>query len=372
MLKHFEKLGRQRELYDAMLFRHKGQQIRFLPNGKCPFLSDNNLCNIQLQFGWEYMADICNMYPRRIFSSPRGLEFSLSLSCATAVHTLIQPKITIERLHHEPHDQQNKAFYFIPPRTLEEYSPASAPLGSLRRHYYHVEDLLLKLMQNRDYSLNQRLIALGRVIELSVNYHNGDGENLTHSLHVALKNSDLTNIKANIRGNLQQLHFVINSYLTRSAPTSGPPSPPSPPSAILPSTVTPFEKALELVRAKVMTLSYGEYGRQLARYYHPENDVIPIILENYLVNSILSKDFFFQVPPLAYYKMAFFYAISIVFALGYCIETDQTINQQIMLQAICDVENIFYQEWFYLHGTALLAEYGETRMMRNSIALVQF
>ena len=127
---------------------------------------------------------------------------------------------------------------------------------------------------------------------------------------------------------------------------------------------------MQILRTNVMTLSQEDYGQKLDQYYYPAFDSVATILENYLVNFILSKNFFFHPPYLAYYHLAFSYAVSIALALGYCIETDQPINQQFMLQAICAVENLFYPEWFYRHGTALQDNYGDARLLENSLALV--
>ncbi|GMA97865.1 hypothetical protein PIPA1_06650 [Pelosinus sp. IPA-1] len=125
-----------------------------------------------------------------------------------------------------------------------------------------------------------------------------------------------------------------------------------------------------MVRSKIMTLSHEEYKKKLDEYFITENHAIDVVLENYLVNFVLSKHFFFELSHLAYYKMAFSYAASISFALGYCIMNDQPINQDFMLQAICDVENIFYQEWFYRQAMTLQSDYGDAWVMKNSIALV--
>lgn len=93
------------------------------------------------------------------------------------------------------------------------------------------------------------------------------------------------------------------------------------------------------------------------------------ILENYMVNFILSKNFYLQPVHLAYYRMAFVYAAVIAFALGYGILTDRTVSREIMLQAIYDVENIFYSDLFYPFAAGLQAGRSFQQTLDSGIAL---
>jgi Fe-S-cluster containining protein len=91
----FAELGRQKELHDNIQYHDVAPQIRFLPNGKCPYLAADNRCSIQLEIGEEYLLDICKVYPRRIFASQHAIEFALSLTCRTAIKTLLKEQIHI-------------------------------------------------------------------------------------------------------------------------------------------------------------------------------------------------------------------------------------------------------------------------------------
>lgn len=39
-------------------------KIKMNSKGKCPFLSENKLCSIQLKLGADYLSDTCKFYPR--------------------------------------------------------------------------------------------------------------------------------------------------------------------------------------------------------------------------------------------------------------------------------------------------------------------
>jgi hypothetical protein len=93
------------------------------------------------------------------------------------------------------------------------------------------------------------------------------------------------------------------------------------------------------------------------------------ILENYMVNYVLGKHFYSEPPHLAYYRMAFAYAAITAFAIGYSILTSQPVGQQIILQAIYDVENIFYSTWFYQRAANFQAGHSHSHVMDNGIAL---
>ncbi len=84
-----------------------------------------------------------------------------------------------------------------------------------------------------------------------------------------------------------------------------------------------------------------EYRNKVRRYFPNGHQQTEHILEHYFVNYIQKKEFYYQDILFAYFRMAFLYALVNVFTLGYCAMTDKTADEDILVQAIMDMENNF-------------------------------
>ena len=48
--------------------------------GYCKFITEEKLCRIHRDFGWECLSNTCKVYPRNLKLTSRGLEISLVFS----------------------------------------------------------------------------------------------------------------------------------------------------------------------------------------------------------------------------------------------------------------------------------------------------
>lgn len=46
----------------------KSKDIRFIYERPCPFLTEKNLCRLQLKYGEKFLSSTCTTYPRRTAS----------------------------------------------------------------------------------------------------------------------------------------------------------------------------------------------------------------------------------------------------------------------------------------------------------------
>ena len=60
-------------------------------DGGCGLQQENNLCKIHKNYGLKYLPNVCTIYPRHIFITPRGFEMSLGFSCP-ATETILLSK----------------------------------------------------------------------------------------------------------------------------------------------------------------------------------------------------------------------------------------------------------------------------------------
>lgn len=61
-------------------------------NKRCPFLNNDNLCDIIINLGEEHLCDICKRHPRFINELPGRIEIGLGLSCEEAARIVLSKK----------------------------------------------------------------------------------------------------------------------------------------------------------------------------------------------------------------------------------------------------------------------------------------
>lgn len=61
-------------------------------NERCPFLNDNNLCDIIIELGEEHICDICTEHPRFNNDLPDRIEKGLGLTCEAAGKIILSKK----------------------------------------------------------------------------------------------------------------------------------------------------------------------------------------------------------------------------------------------------------------------------------------
>src|SRR3984957_2636041 len=58
-------------------------------SGRCPFLSAEQLCGVQKEYGSALLSATCSTYPRALNSVENELEVSLYLSCPQAARQVL-------------------------------------------------------------------------------------------------------------------------------------------------------------------------------------------------------------------------------------------------------------------------------------------
>ncbi|HBL40821.1 MAG TPA: hypothetical protein DDY98_04325, partial [Ruminococcaceae bacterium] len=65
----------------AMTTDEDGDTVFIQRNKRCPFLNEQNLCDLRTAIGWEHTSEICREHPRFTEEYDGFTEHSLSLSC---------------------------------------------------------------------------------------------------------------------------------------------------------------------------------------------------------------------------------------------------------------------------------------------------
>ena len=64
-------------------------RFKNLPNGRCPFLNKDNLCDIIINIDEEHLCEICKAHPRFINELPDRTEYGIGLSCEEAARIIL-------------------------------------------------------------------------------------------------------------------------------------------------------------------------------------------------------------------------------------------------------------------------------------------
>lgn len=126
-----------------------GDDIFVSSDGRCPFLMKNNLCELYIKLGEDSLCRTCAFFPRHVTDFGSRKETGLSLSCPEAARIIMSKT--------EPID-----FYTVDEEGLPEPNSIDPTL------YFtllNVRKTAIAILQNRNYRIEERMIAFLRLCE---------------------------------------------------------------------------------------------------------------------------------------------------------------------------------------------------------------
>lgn len=150
------------ELLDKKVTRNRSNpssvnyaKIKMNPNGDCPALDENKLCRIQASLGEDYLSNVCAAYPRMTNAVNGILERSATMSCPEITRlALLNPDgIEFDEIRESVQMRGTTA------KQVESYAAKNA--NKVQKYFWDIRIFAIELLQNRSYSLAERLIVLG-------------------------------------------------------------------------------------------------------------------------------------------------------------------------------------------------------------------
>lgn len=315
--KHFKRTPGKTDDYNYA-------SIRML-NSRCGFLGEENCCGVHREFGAEYLPIVCRLFPRKIIVTPRGLEFSYSLSCGTAVKKLASSN-PIKVLHNPD------GFSFV--KSHQYYGELTAKMFSqtpFREHYFALEEQFLELIQNRKYSLQERLIFLGLLISSLQKPCHKELDKESREILDAMLAGDtfyqqIQEIPPDIPYQLKALKLFLQCWSENNHDLS------------LSKVIEESFSFFHLQEEDISPESVKIYQNYYQQFFLPREQEVEHILENYLVNYILGKNFFIYRLNEAYYLMIFFYKIIRYLVLNLSLTEESLVSPETILKSIHLVE----------------------------------
>ncbi|UPG65364.1 flagellin lysine-N-methylase [Metabacillus endolithicus] len=155
-----------KELFDKNIIRNRSNpseadyaKIKLDKGGNCPFLSEEKLCRVQMNLGEENLSTTCTTYPRSNHLIDGIIERSLTLSCPEAARLALLEPNGIEFDEVENAVESN---IFIS-KKFKGDSPANN--GKPAQYFWELRFFTIQLLQNRNYSIEDRLVILGMFLK---------------------------------------------------------------------------------------------------------------------------------------------------------------------------------------------------------------
>lgn len=152
------------ERFQTDVKRHKGSSDPMIDYGRmvlkqdkrCPFLADNDLCDIQSTHGEEALSKVCNAYPRMVNQVDGIYELSATLSCPEVARlVLLHPQsLTIEEGMIDP-----TRLIITHHVQTDDPSLSEHPV----KHFMALRDFAMDMIRSKHYTLAERLYLLGQV-----------------------------------------------------------------------------------------------------------------------------------------------------------------------------------------------------------------
>lgn len=130
-------------------------EMRLNDAGSCHFLGDDGFCALQKECGYKVLPDVCRRFPRQYFTYLNSAEQYLSTGCEEVVRLLMNLPEGIELTNGTSIGDKN-SFHAM----LAIQTPEAAYIVPFK-YYWDIKTLIISIMKNRNYSVEDRLILLG-------------------------------------------------------------------------------------------------------------------------------------------------------------------------------------------------------------------
>lgn len=145
--KHYKKVKGSfgKRLKSVMVPSEDGGCTFTLNNGRCPFLNDNNLCDLYIELGEDKLCETCAEFPRFINEYGSVREIGIAPSCKTAGELILgyKDELTFDI---KDSDEEVSSYNDIDPMTYMQLRQART--------------IAYNIVSDRDYTIAERAVLL--------------------------------------------------------------------------------------------------------------------------------------------------------------------------------------------------------------------
>ena len=261
--------------------------VKLKKDKRCPFLDEENYCVIHSNLGEDYLSNVCTCFPRVTNKIDETYEMSLDVACPEAARLILLKEEGIKFVNREEHLEK----YIISAQidtNLKEVQ--NTPL----RYFKEIRDFCIKIIQDRRFTISERLYSLGCFIEqLEEEIENNNIIKFIENYDFALFAKAYSDDDLNLLLSNSNMNYIIQIDLFRKM-----------------LKILRVDKDVESIRFKERTskmlngYSFDEeenlqgksefYIKAFEEYNEKYFNKYSYILENYLVNFIYNNMFPFN------------------------------------------------------------------------------
>lgn len=267
----------------------------------CPMLTQEGLCGIQLALGEQYLSNVCLTYPR-ITNQVNGiLEKSATTSCPEITRlALLNPQgIEFDEIEEDVETRN----------IISKNINTNMDNQHLVHYFWDLRIFTIQVIQNRNFSLNDRLIMLGMFYKKVQEYVEAKNTNqipeLIDSYNKLIAEGAFTESFAKLPARVDvQLHILkqlIDFRLTSSAVNS----------IRYKECFEDFLQGIHYQPGDTLEVVTEHYQKAYKEHYEPFMHKHEYVMENYLVNYVFKNAF-----PLGKDKNAFEEFVMLVLHYG--------------------------------------------------------
>ena len=262
--------------------------FRMAEGNRCPMLTEDRLCRIQREHGAALLPHTCATYPRMVRTLDGVTETGLTLSCPEAARLVLLDEDLLAKRDGEPFNSHANHDEDCP--AAPTHSPAHSPVHSSR---IAVRDSILRLVGNRNYPLWQRLFLIGVLCRRldAAGPHADSADESGASTRAILAGFEATVDTRALHGTMDALPANNQIQLDAVLRLAGLMLHRSNVSPRFVQCVHAFTTGIGNGPGATLESLAGHYADAHRRWFAPFFDINPQILENLLVNSILSLGF---------------------------------------------------------------------------------
>ena len=261
--------------------------VKLKKDKRRPFLDEENYCVIHSNLGEDYLSNVCTCFPRVTNKIDETYEMSLDVACPEAARLILLKEEGIKFVNREEHLGK----YIISAQidtNLKEVQ--NTPL----RYFKEIRDFCIKIIQDRRFTISERLYSLGCFIEqLEEEIENNNIIKFIENYDFALFAKAYSDDDLNLLLSNSNMNYIIQIDLFRKM-----------------LKILRVDKDVESIRFKERTskmlngYSFDEeenlqgksefYIKAFEEYNEKYFNKYSYILENYLVNFIYNNMFPFN------------------------------------------------------------------------------